>query len=121
MQEKIEMINMPVHRQFIRIDLDREITYPSNYNCDAGVTNKIIVPMDGTDKSNRFYTALLTAFSLNKYVKIWTTGCTEGKYWGTTFPKGYDVYVFQKNIIKKFKEIIMKKWLVIYSLNRTKR
>jgi len=74
-----------------RVKFSTPIANPDN--CEAG--DYYIVELDDSAGSNRYYSALLMAFTTKKIVNFWIIGCTNTKYWGHTRPKLHDVYIQQ--------------------------
>lgn len=73
----------------VRIHFSEPIVNPSN----CGGAAFYIGELDDTPGSDRFYSALLAAYTAKKQVNFWISGCTQGSWWGSTRPKIADIYI----------------------------
>ena len=74
---------------FVRIRFSQPIANPDG--CQG--EEYYIAELDDTVGSNRFYSALLSAYASQKKVKFWLNGCTTNAYWQKTRIKIYDIYM----------------------------
>ena len=49
--------------------------------------------LDDSNSSSRFVAALLSAYTAEKTVQFWISGCTTGAYWGGTRPKLVEIFL----------------------------
>ena len=52
-----------------------------------------MLELDDSNSSSRYVAALLSAYTAEKTVQFWISGCTTGQYWGGTRPKLHDIYL----------------------------
>ncbi len=88
----LTMVYVPTSGAFVRFQLDASPVNPGN----CGSTDGYIVEISpGTTTTNQFVSALLAAHLAGRSVTFWVDGCTTGQYWGATWPKAWDIYVYQ--------------------------
>jgi hypothetical protein len=73
----------------IRIRFSEEIINPGE--CGAG--EFYMKELDDSAGSNRFYSAMLAAYSSKKQVQFWVLGCTDIAWWGNTRPVIHEVSI----------------------------
>ena len=73
----------------LKIDFSETIVNPGN--CEGA--GFYIAELDDSPASQRFYSAILTAFTAKKSVQFWISGCTQNQWWGKTRPRIYDIYI----------------------------
>ncbi|BDU40901.1 hypothetical protein [Vibrio nigripulchritudo] len=86
---QIKLINMQREGNFVRVDFSQPIKNPGN--CEG--TSFYVAELNDSAGSNRFYSALLAAYTSKQTVNFWISGCTKQKYWGQTRPAIYDIYM----------------------------
>ncbi len=84
---RIAMLNVPVHGQFVRIELDAPAINPGS--CPGA--EFYIAELTGPN-ANRILGALYAAHLSRATVTLWIHGCTSGQYWGMSRPNVFDVY-----------------------------
>jgi len=50
--------------------------------------------LTNSDGSDRFLSALLTAYASKRTVSFWVSGCTVAPWWGGSFPDFNDIYMY---------------------------
>lgn len=85
----ITQLNIPADGSMVKIWFSQPIVNPAG--CTGG--EFYIRELDNSVASNRFLSAILTAFTAKKNVSFWIEGCTQNPWWGKTRPQLYDVYM----------------------------
>lgn len=76
---------------FVRMMFSQSMVNPDN---ECELANYYIVELDDSDGSNRFYSAILSAYMSQQTVSFWVHGCTSSRYWGGTQPTVTDIYMY---------------------------
>ncbi|GLQ76324.1 hypothetical protein [Vibrio penaeicida] len=87
---QVKLINVQREGNFVRVDFSQPIKNPGN--CEGA--SFYIAELSDSSGSNRFYSALLTAYTSKSTVSFWVSGCTKQKYWGQTRPAIFDIYMY---------------------------
>ncbi|MCL2914641.1 hypothetical protein L2725_12770 [Shewanella corallii] len=86
---QIKLLYVHPSNNWIRVDFTQGIQNPDN--CEG--SGFYIVELNDSKSSDRFYSAILSAYAAQKTVYFWIAGCSSVAPWGKRRPKIYDIYM----------------------------
>ena len=86
---KITQMHIDALGTRVRINFSEPIVNPEG--CQKA--EFYMLELNDSNSSSRYVAALLSAYTAEKTVYFWISGCTTGQYWGGTRPQLHDIYL----------------------------
>jgi hypothetical protein len=86
---KITQLNVIANGTRMMIRFSQPIQNPEN--CEGA--DFYVYEFTESNPADKFYAAVLAAYTSQADISFWISGCTTSQHWGATRPKPFDIYM----------------------------